>query len=62
MVAIKIFRVEGEIHSPNYHTTFSKDLRAVRTEDAIEKVLMEFGGRHNVKRVHVNITAIQEIS
>jgi large subunit ribosomal protein LX len=62
MVEVKIFRVEGEILSPNYRTTFSKDVRALRPEHAVEKVYMELGSQHKVKRVHMKLHSIKEIT
>ncbi len=62
MVDVKIFRVDGEILSPNYRTTFSKDVRALRPEHAVEKVYMEFGSQHRVKRIHMKLHSVQEIS
>ncbi len=62
MVDVKIFRVDGEILSPNYRTTFSKDVRALRPEHAVEKVYMELGSQHRVKRVHMKLHSVQEIS
>ncbi|RLI38767.1 50S ribosomal protein L18a [Candidatus Bathyarchaeota archaeon] len=62
MVEVKIFRVEGEILSPNYKTTFSKDIRAVKPEHAVEKVYMELGSQHKVKRMHMKLYSIKEIT
>lgn len=62
MVEVKIFRVEGEILSPNYRTTFSKDVRALKPEHAVEKVYMELGSQHRVKRVHMKLHSIKEIT
>lgn len=62
MVDVKIFRVDGEILSPNYRTTFSKDVRALKPEHAVEKVYMELGSQHRVKRVHMKLHSVQEIT
>lgn len=59
---VKIFRVEGEVHSPNYHTKFLKDVRALKPENAIEKLYKEFGSQHRVKRIHMKVTSIKEIT
>jgi len=59
---VKIFRVEGVIVKPNRVTPFSKDVRALRVEDAVEKVYADFGGQHRVKRVHVRIASVSEIA
>lgn len=62
MSDVKLFRVEGEILSPNYTTTFSKDIRALKPEHAVEKVFTEFGSQHRVKRVHIKLTSVEEIT
>ena len=58
---IKIFRINGEISRPDYQTSFTKEVRAMKPEDAIEKVYTEIGSQHRVKRVHLKILSIQEI-
>lgn len=62
MVQVKIFRVEGEILSPNYKTKFSKDVRATKPENALTKVYAAFGSHHRIKRVHIKISSIKEIT
>ena len=59
---VKIFRVEGVITKPNYFMPFLKDIRALKIEDVIEKIYADFGGQHKIKRVHVRISSIKEIS
>jgi large subunit ribosomal protein LX len=62
MCAVKIFRVKGAILKPDYKTGFSKDVRALKPEDAVEKVCMELGGRHRVKRTHLKVNSVEEIT
>ena len=59
---IKIFRVEGIITKPNYIMPFSKDIRALKSEDAVEKVYTDLGSQHKAKRFHVKINSVKEIS
>ncbi len=59
---VKIFRVAGEICSPNYTTTFAKDIRAVKPEHAVEQVFTALGSQHRVKRVHITVTSVEEIT
>lgn len=61
MAEVKIFRVKGELLIPNYKTRFSKDIRALKPEDAVEKIYDELGSQHKVKRVHIKIISIEEI-
>ena len=62
MCAVKIFRVKGRILKPGYKTGFSKDVRALKPEDAVEKVYMELGGQHRVKRFHLKVDSVEEIT
>jgi large subunit ribosomal protein LX len=58
---VKIFRVEGEITKSGYNSKFTKELRALKIEDALEKVYAEIGSQHRTKRVHIKILSVQEI-
>jgi large subunit ribosomal protein LX len=61
-MSVKIFRIEGVITKPNNVMRFSKEIRAVKREDALEKIYADLGSHHKVKRVHVKIASIKEIS
>jgi len=60
-VRVRNFRVEGLIRKPNWRTKFKKEVRAIRPEDAVEKVLMELGSKHRVRRYHIKILKVVEI-
>ncbi|MEM2995719.1 MAG: 50S ribosomal protein L18Ae [Candidatus Bathyarchaeia archaeon] len=62
MSKVKVFRITGEIDKPNLKTPFKKEVLAVKPEHAIEKVYAELGSRHRVKRFHIKILAVEEIS
>ena len=59
---MKVFRVTGEIHKPNLKTSFNQEIVADKPEHAKEKVYAELGSRHRVKRCHIKITNIEEVS
>jgi len=61
MNEIKIFRVKGEIKKPNWQTSFQKEIRALRQEDAIEHVYKEIGSKHKAKRFQIKILKVEEI-
>ncbi len=61
-VKVRNFRVEGLINKPNWKTKFKKEVRAVKPEDAVEKVLMEIGSKHRVKRCHIKILKVVEVA
>ena len=60
-IRVKIFRVTGEIKKPNLQTSFHKDIRAVKPEDAMERIYKELGSRHRAKRFQIKIHDIREI-
>lgn len=61
MSKLKLFRVTGEINKPNLKTPFTKELLAVKSEHAIEKVYAEIGSKHRVKRFQLKISTVEEI-
>jgi large subunit ribosomal protein LX len=62
MSKLKVFRVTGEIRKPNLETPFKKEVLAAKPEHAVEKVYAEIGSKHRVKRHHMKIMAVEEIS
>lgn len=62
MSEVKVFRVTGKIRKPNFETEFRKEVRALKPEDAVEKVYMELGSKHRVKRFQMKISKVEEIS
>ena len=63
---VKIFRIEGSMlishdRLPTWQK-FSIEVRALKPEDAVEKVLSELGSKHKLKRKHIRINKIEEIS
>jgi large subunit ribosomal protein LX len=62
MSEVKVFRVIGEIRKPNFQTDFRKEVRALKPEDAVEKIYMELGSKHRVKRFQIKIVKVKEIT
>ncbi len=62
MSEVKVFRVIGKIRKPNFQTEFRKEVRALKPEDAVEKVYMLLGSKHRVKRFQMRIFKVEEIA
>ena len=62
MSEVKTFRVSGRITKPNFKTSFSKELKALKPEDAVEEVLKTLGSKHKVKRFHIKVEKVEEVS
>jgi len=61
MTEVKVFQVTGEIVKPNFQTTFRKEIRALKPEDAIEKIYKDLGSKHRAKRFQIKIREVKEI-
>ena len=59
---MKVFRVTGKIYKPNLNTDFVRELIADKPEHAEERVYAEIGSRHRVKRCHMKVTKVEEVS
>jgi len=62
MSEVKVFRVVGKIMKPNYMTEFRKEIRALKPEEAVERVYMEIGSKHRAKRAQIKVFKVEEIS
>ena len=62
MSEVKVYRVSGKINKPNFKTEFQKEVRAMNTEDATEKVYMLLGSKHRVKRFQMKIFKVEEVN
>ncbi len=62
MSEVKVFRVTGEIRKPNYQTGFRKEVRAVKPEEAMEKIYTEIGSKHRAKRFQIKIIKVEEVA
>jgi len=63
---IKVFRIYGYMllgHDsiPEWRK-FVKEIRAIKLEHALEKLYSELGSKHKVKRSHIKILKVEEIS
>jgi len=61
MSEIKVFRITGKIDKPNWQTDFKKEVRALKPEEAVERIYKEMGSRHRAKRFQIKILKVEEI-
>lgn len=66
MSEIKIYRIIGKMLISHDHLPeeriFRLEVPAAKEEDAIERVYSELGSRHKVKRSHIKILEVREVS
>ncbi|MFX0062646.1 MAG: 50S ribosomal protein L18Ae [Candidatus Hermodarchaeota archaeon] len=56
---VKVYLIKGYYRQRNKKIRFSKELRALKEADALEKLYCDIGSRHRIKR---NLFHIEEIS
>ncbi len=61
MSEVKTFRIEGEIRKPEWRASFKREVRAMRVEDALEKLYKDIGSKHRVKRFQIRVSSIREV-
>jgi len=61
MSEIKVFRVRGKITKPNWQTNFQKEIRALKQEEAVDRLYKEIGSKHKAKRFQIKILKVEEI-
>jgi len=61
MSEVKIFRVTGKITKPNWQTNFQKEIRALKQEEAVDRVYKEIGSKHKAKRFQIKILKVEQI-
>jgi len=59
---VKNFRIEGKMLISGNWRKFRMEVRALRVEHALEKVYSELGSRHKLKRSHIKIDNVREVS
>jgi large subunit ribosomal protein LX len=61
MCEVKTFKIKGEIRKRNMKAPFQKEIRAVKAQDALDKVYMEIGSKHKAKRFEIKIIEVEEV-
>jgi len=46
---------------PGKTISFTKEVKALKSEDASEKLYMELGSKHKVKRFEISIEKVEEV-
>ncbi|MEM3061321.1 MAG: 50S ribosomal protein L18Ae [Candidatus Bathyarchaeia archaeon] len=58
---VKTFKINGIIKKKPTSLHFEKEVKAVKIDDALEKIYSELGSRHKAKRYEIKIIKIEEL-
>lgn len=60
MDEVKTFIISGEIKKRLTKIPFTKEIKSIKKENAIEKLYTELGSRHKAKRFEIKIKSLEE--
>jgi len=58
---LSVFRIKGEYRAKNQKIPFAKEVKALKEDHAIEKILSLIGSKHRVPRKFIKITEVKQI-
>ncbi|OLS19518.1 MAG: 50S ribosomal protein L18Ae [Candidatus Heimdallarchaeota archaeon LC_3] len=61
-IKIRNYLVNGTYTHKGKKVNFKQEIRAVKEEDAIEKIQLAFGSNHGVKRNQIKIANVKELN
>ncbi len=61
MSQVSRFKITGELRKGGENLPFTKDIRAVKKEDALQHLYSEMGSRHKARRFEITIKQIEEL-
>ncbi|MHC1604573.1 MAG: 50S ribosomal protein L18Ae [Candidatus Methanofastidiosia archaeon] len=56
---MKIFHIRGKFLMGSTFQKFEKDIKAIKEENAIEKIYLDLGSKHGTKRKHIIIEEVR---
>ncbi len=61
MSQVKTFKISGYLKKGGRRISFTKDLKALKESEALEKIYAEVGSRHKAKRFDIKVTEVSEV-
>ncbi len=61
MTKVRTFRATGEVKKAQGSIPFSVEVRAMKEQDAIERLYADLGSRHKARRLEIKLKKIEEL-
>jgi large subunit ribosomal protein LX len=61
LTGVKTFRITGEVKKPRTSIPFVLEMRAMKEQEAIERVYADMGSRHKARRLEIKLKRIEEL-
>jgi len=61
LTGVRTFRITGEVKKPRTSIPFVLEMRAMKEQEAIERVYAEMGSRHKARRLEIKFKNVEEL-
>ncbi len=58
---VKRFKITGELRKGGDKLPFTKEIRAVKKEDALQHLYSDMGSRHKARKFEINVKQVEEL-
>ena len=62
MSEVKRYKITGELRKHGDRHPFTKQIRALKKEDALEHLYRDMGSRHKARKFEIMIKQVEEVS
>lgn len=62
MSEVKLYKITGELRKRGESLPFTKQVKALKKEDAMQTLYSEMGSRHKARKFEITINSIEEVS
>jgi large subunit ribosomal protein LX len=62
LIQVKLFKIKGDLRKRGEKLPFHQEIRAVKKEDALQRLYAEMGSRHKARRFDIRINSVEEVS
>jgi len=59
---VRLFKIKGDLRKHGENLPFHQEIKAVKKEDAIQRLYAEMGSRHKARRFDIRINSVEEVS
>jgi len=61
LTQVKTFKITGQVKKAQVTIPFAVEIKAIKDEDAIERLYADLGSRHRARRAEVKLKKIEEL-
>jgi large subunit ribosomal protein LX len=59
---VKLYKITGDLRKRGENLHFTKEIRALKREHAIQSLYADMGSRHKARKFQISIKTVEEIA